>query len=99
MRPGRAFKLVRALDIVVKLGKEVMTSRVRASSDLQGTIDLQSWATFGKDAQHTAVYTIAVKCHWGRVCAIFMILRICSHYRLTDIVSMIDLKLERKRVI
>lgn len=40
MRPGRAFKLVRALDIVVKLGKEVMTSRVRASRDLQGTMDL-----------------------------------------------------------
>jgi len=33
--------MVRALDIVVKLGKEVMTSRVRASRDLQGTIDLQ----------------------------------------------------------
>jgi hypothetical protein len=32
--------MVRALDIV-KLGKEVMTSRVRASRDLQGTIDLQ----------------------------------------------------------
>ena len=33
--------MVRALDIV-KLGKEVMTSRVRASRDLQGTIDLGS---------------------------------------------------------
>jgi hypothetical protein len=30
--------MVRALDIV-KLGKEVMTSLVRASRDLQGTID------------------------------------------------------------
>lgn len=32
--------MVRALD-VLKLGKEVMTSHVRASRDLQGTIDLQ----------------------------------------------------------
>ena len=44
MKSARAHGTVRALD-VVKLGK-VMTSRMRASRDLQGTIDLQSKATF-----------------------------------------------------
>lgn len=40
VKSARAHGTVRALD-VVKLGK-VMTSRMRASRDLQGTIDLQS---------------------------------------------------------
>lgn len=46
--------MVRALGIV-KLGKEVMTSLVRASRDLQGTIDRHDQGSrFGRDAQHTA---------------------------------------------
>jgi len=47
--------MVRALDIV-KLGKEVMTSRVRASRDLQGTIDLHDQGSRFKYLQH--YYTV-----------------------------------------
>lgn len=54
MKTARASGMVRALDIV-KLGKEVMTSLVRTSRDLQGTIDRHDQGSrLGRDAQHTA---------------------------------------------